>query len=36
MQANFNTDATYWPFSRNKKMLTDREKMEVLMLKDVH
>lgn len=36
MVAQLNSEASYWPFSRNKKMLSDREKMEVLMLKDIY
>ena len=36
MQAPFNSEATYWPFSKNKKILSDREKTEVLMLKDIY
>jgi len=34
--AKLNPEASYWPFSRNKKLLSDREKIEVLMLKDVY
>ena len=30
------TEANYWPFSKNKKQITDREKIEVLMLKDIY
>ena len=30
------TEANYWPFSKNKKQITDREKVEVLMLKDIY
>ena len=30
------TEANYWPFSRQKKQITDREKLEVLMLKDIY
>lgn len=36
LAAKLNTEASYWPFSRNKKMLSEREKVEVLMLKDVY
>lgn len=36
MLSNLNSEASYWPFSRNKKQLTDREKREVLMLKDIY
>lgn len=25
-----------WPFARNKKSLTEREKIEILMLKDIY
>jgi hypothetical protein len=31
-----NPEASYWPFSRNKKLLTEREKIEVLMIKDIY
>ena len=27
---------SFWPFAKNKKDITDREKLEVLMLKDVY
>jgi hypothetical protein len=30
------SEANYWPFAKNKKTITDHEKMEVLMLKDVY
>jgi len=30
------TEANYWPFAKNKKVLSEREKKEVLMLKDVY
>lgn len=36
MLSQLNPEASYWPFSRNKKMLSEREKMEVLMLKDIY
>lgn len=36
MQMTHSTEANYWPFSRNKKTISDREKLEVLMLKDIY
>ena len=36
MQMPLSTEANYWPFSKNKKQITDREKVEVLMLKDIY
>jgi hypothetical protein len=36
MASQLNSEASYWPFSRNKKLLSEREKIEVLMLKDVY
>jgi len=36
MQMPISTEANYWPFSRNKKQISDREKLEVLMLKDIY
>ena len=30
------SEANYWPFSKNKKQITNREKLEVLMLKDIY
>ena len=36
MDIPHSSEANYWPFAKNKKSITDREKMEVLMLKDVY
>ena len=36
MEAPLQQEANYWPFAKNKKEITDREKLEVLMLKDVY
>ncbi len=36
LKAPFNSDVSYWPFSRSKKNLTHNDKLEVLMLKDVY
>ena len=30
------TEASYWPFSKQKKQISVREKMEVIMLKDIY
>ena len=36
MDLPVSTEANYWPFSKQKKDLTEREKSEVLMLKDIY
>ena len=36
MKIPVSTEANYWPFSRQKKTISDREKLEVLMLKDIY
>lgn len=36
MMMPLSTEANYWPFSKQKKQITDREKLEVLMLKDIY
>jgi serine/threonine protein kinase len=36
MELPMQSEANYWPFAKNKKSITEREKMEVLMLKDVY
>ena len=36
MDMPLSTEASYWPFSKQKKQVTDREKMEVIMLKDIY
>lgn len=36
MKLPISTEANYWPFSKQKQTLTDREKLEVLMLKDIY
>ena len=36
MNMPLSSEANYWPFSKNKKQITNREKLEVLMLKDIY
>jgi serine/threonine protein kinase len=36
MKLPISPEATYWPFSKGKKDLTNNEKLEVLMLKDIY
>lgn len=36
LQMPMSTEASYWPFSKQKKQLTDLEKREVIMLKDIY
>jgi serine/threonine protein kinase len=36
MKLPISTEAAYWPFSKKKQNLSDREKLEVLMLKDIY
>jgi hypothetical protein len=36
MKLPISTEANYWPFSKQKQNLSDREKLEVLMLKDIY
>jgi hypothetical protein len=36
MQLPISTEANYWPFSRNKKDLSEKEKIEMLKLKDIY
>ena len=36
METPLSTEASYWPFSKQKKQITDREKQEVIMLKDIY
>jgi len=36
MELPISSEANYWPFARNKKNISEREKLEVLMLKDIY
>lgn len=36
MDMPLSVEASYWPFSKQKKNITDREKIEVIMLKDIY
>lgn len=36
MQMPLSTEASYWPFSKQKKQISDKEKIEVIMLKDIY
>ena len=36
MEMPLSPEASYWPFSKQKKQITDREKHEVIMLKDIY
>lgn len=36
MRLPLSTEANYWPFSKQKKDVSEREKMEVIMLKDIY
>ncbi len=36
MEMPLSTEASYWPFSKQKKQISDREKSEVIMLKDIY
>lgn len=36
MEMPLSPEASYWPFSKQKKQISDREKMEVIMLKDIY
>ena len=36
MKLPISSEANYWPFSKQKKNLSEREKIEVLMLKDIY
>lgn len=36
MDLPISPEANYWPFSKQKKEITDREKTEVIMLKDIY
>ena len=36
MQLPLNEKANYWPFAKNKKTVSNQEKKEVLMLKDIY
>jgi len=36
MDMPLSAEASYWPFSKQKKTITDREKAEVIMLKDIY
>ena len=36
MASELNTKASYWPFSKQKTQISEREKAEVIMLKDIY
>ena len=36
LEQPLSTEASYWPFSKQKKQISEREKMEVIMLKDIY
>lgn len=36
MNMPLTTEATFWPFARQKKKISDSEKIEILMLKDIY
>jgi len=36
MNMPMSSEANYWPFGRQKKKISDNEKLEVLMLKDIY
>ena len=36
LQQPLSTEASYWPFSKQKKQISDNEKKEVIMLKDIY
>lgn len=36
MTMPLSTQASYWPFSKQKKQVSDKEKIEVIMLKDIY
>jgi hypothetical protein len=36
MNMPLSSEANYWPFARQKKKISDAEKLEVLMLKDIY
>ena len=36
MNMPLSSEANYWPFARQKKKISDSEKLEVLMLKDIY
>ena len=36
LELPLSSEANYWPFAKSKKGITTRERMEVLMLKDVY
>ena len=36
MEMPMSTEASYWPFSKQKEKISDREKQEVIMLKDIY
>ncbi len=36
MEIPLSEEASYWPFKKNKKNISEKERIEVLMLKDVY
>ena len=36
VEGEINTKASYWPFSKQQTKITEREKLEVIMLKDIY
>ena len=36
MELPVSPEAAFWPFAKSKKEISDREKVEVLMLKDIY
>ena len=36
MEMPLSPEASYWPFSKQKKQVTENEKKEVIMLKDIY
>lgn len=36
MEMPLSAEASYWPFSKQKKNITDKERREVIMLKDIY
>lgn len=36
MNMPLTSEANFWPFARQKKKISDAEKVEILMLKDIY
>jgi hypothetical protein len=36
MEMPLSPEASYWPFSKQKKQVSENEKKEVIMLKDIY